>query len=101
MIDAEEQDGVYNQDPHSTINLLIKLSKEISGSSNFVFKALSLLIKSHENCRNFRQNFLDFYPVATIEKSMDEYMFEVKETIALSSVRILAAAIKVDWLESQ
>jgi hypothetical protein len=115
---SEEKVNQYNADQGSMINLIIKMSKELEGSSDYVLKALSLLIKCLEffsdsekpyfqesedkqNLTLFTQSFLDFHPAVVVEKDMSEYKPEIKETIATVTARIFASHVKLAWVESQ
>lgn len=114
----EEKINQYNSDQGSMINLLIKMSRELEGGSNYIMKSLSLLIKWYEFFRDsqaassdiientpnltlFTQSFLDFHPAISITKDMNDYKPELKEKIAIITGRILTSQIKLAWVESQ
>jgi len=98
FIRDEETKGNNNTEPKAMVNTLVRMSKQIGGYPNSVFKFLVLLIRCSDEDL-FIQSFLDFYPVISFTKDMNTYKSEVVERIGHSGAKILSIDIKAKWVE--
>lgn len=48
----------------------------------------------------FSQSFLDFYPAVTLDKDLEVYKYDLRETIAVSSSQIFSIHAKTTWVEN-
>ena len=102
MIKQEEKIGEHNTDPNSITNMLIKLSKDINGGVNYVFKSMILLIRWLQQLDVlFAQSFLDYYPVATIDHDMDVYKMNFRQTVISAATHIFGSHTKITWVEGK
>ena len=100
LIRAEEKVGEHNSDPNTVINMLIKVSKDLHGEVNYVFKTMVLFIRWLQQLEVlFAQSFLDYYPIATLEENMDVYKMNFRQTVISASTHIFGSHLKVIWIE--
>ena len=76
--------------------LLKRMTKDINGGVNYVYKLMSLLIKCQEDLGlPFAKELSDFCPLATLDKDLDVYRMEFREMVISSVVHIFDANLKI------
>ena len=91
--------GTFNDDISRNLDMIIKLEKEKSVSSDYFYQVCEIVDKPYFNIRIFNDNVIKFcdkhnIPITTLRKFYDVYKFSFSEIVSKKKIKKLYKYLK-------